>query len=199
MRVNFVAKAVYVRISAAIFVCAVLLAVCSAGAQSAPSEPNAPAAPGKPVAVTPCGVLSKTLPANDGILTDTGGVDLRPYLRRVYRIVQSSWQPLIPKEVSAPVNKSGEVMICFKLLPNGRLMEKSMVLEGRSGDEALDRAAWGAILTSIFPPLPDEFKKPYVEVRFHFMYNQDQKAAKGTRRLPRPIQLGLTAGYGAKL
>ena len=55
---------------------------------------------------------------------------------------ERTWDPLIPEEVNPPISKSGMVMIRFKVLPNGRLMD--MQLEGRSGDTALDRAAWGA-------------------------------------------------------
>jgi TonB family protein len=108
----------------------------------------------------------------------------------------------MPREVEAPVYKTGEVMICFKLLPNGRLMDKGMVLEGRSGDPALDRAAWGAIETSVFPPLPAEFKGPYIEVRFRFIYNMDRQTTV-SRKVPKAPNLlgpvGITLGYSSKL
>jgi hypothetical protein len=54
-------------------------------------------------------------------------------------------------------------------------MEGSMEQEGRSGATVLDRAAWDAITTSDYPPLPEEFKGPYLELRFLFQYNMPQK------------------------
>ena len=99
------------------------------------------------------------------------GVDFNPWLRRWYFETEHTWDPLIPDEVNPPILKQGQCMIRFKVLPNGRIMEGSMVLEGRSGDTALDRAAWGALTGSNYPPLPREFHGPYLELRAVFMYN----------------------------
>jgi outer membrane biosynthesis protein TonB len=47
-----------------------------------------------------------------------------------------------------------------------------MHLEGPSGDVALDRAAWAGITGAApFPPIPREFKGPFLELRFYFLYN----------------------------
>ncbi len=105
------------------------------------------------------------------ILSDQQGVDFNPWLRRWYFETEHTWDPLIPDEVNPPILKQGQVVIRFKVLPNGRLMEGGMVLEGRSGDTALDRAAWGALTGSNYPPLPREFHGPYLELRAVFMYN----------------------------
>ena len=49
-----------------------------------------------------------------------------------------------------------------------------MILEFPSGDVSLDRAAWGGITgASPYPPLPKEFKGPFLELRFGFYYNLD--------------------------
>jgi TonB family protein len=104
------------------------------------------------------------------ILSDTQGVDFDPYIRHIAIETERTWDPLTPDEVNPPINKRGEVMIRFKLLPNGRLIDGSMILEGSSGDVALDRAAWGALTGSNFPPLPREFHGPYLELRFLFIY-----------------------------
>jgi hypothetical protein len=61
------------------------------------------------------------------------------------------------------------------VLPNGRLMDGSLVLEGRSGDTALDRAAWGALTGSNYPPLPSDFHGPYLELRAYFLYNMQPR------------------------
>jgi outer membrane biosynthesis protein TonB len=107
------------------------------------------------------------------VLSDTQGVDFRNWLQRWHHETQNTWDPLIPDEVNPPILKSGIVAIRFKVLPNGRLMDGSMVLEGRSGDSALDRAAWGALTGSNYPPLPRDFHGPYLELRAYFLYNME--------------------------
>jgi outer membrane biosynthesis protein TonB len=106
------------------------------------------------------------------ILSDTQGVDFSSWLHRWYFETEHTWDPLIPDEVNPPILKSGAVQIRFKVLPNGRIMEGSMVLEGRSGDSGLDRAAWGALTGSSYPPLPHDFHGPYLELRALFLYNE---------------------------
>jgi len=105
------------------------------------------------------------------ILNDTQGVDFGPWLRRWHFETQKTWDPLIPDEVNPPILKKGQVLIHFKVLPDGRIMDGSMMLEGRSGDVGLDRAAWGALQGSNYPPLPKDFHGPYLELRALFMYN----------------------------
>jgi outer membrane biosynthesis protein TonB len=105
------------------------------------------------------------------VLNPEPGVDLNPWLRRWHYETQKTWDPLIPDEVNPPILKKGQVLIHFKVLPDGRLMDGSMMLEGRSGDPALDRAAWGALQGSNYPPLPKDFHGPYLELRALFIYN----------------------------
>ena len=105
------------------------------------------------------------------VLSDTQGVDFSNWLIRWHRETEHTWDPLIPDEVNPPILKQGQVQIRFKVLPNGRIMDGSMILEGRSGDTGLDRAAWGALTGSNYPPLPREFHGPYLELRAIFMYN----------------------------
>ena len=107
------------------------------------------------------------------ILSDTQGVDFSSWLQRWHYETRRTWDPLIPDEVNPPILKSGMVAIRFKVLPNGRLMDGSLVLEGRSGDTALDRAAWGALTGSNYPPLPRDFHGPYLELRAFFFYNME--------------------------
>lgn len=119
----------------------------------------------------PLGGLARHPGAGSGaqILSDTQGVDFSGWLRRWYFETERTWDPLIPDEVNPPILKSGQVQIRFKVLPNGQVTD--MQLEGRSGDSALDRAAWGAIAGSNYPSLPREFHGPYLELRAVFMYN----------------------------
>lgn len=105
------------------------------------------------------------------VLSDTQGVDFSSWLNRWHHETERTWDPLIPDEVNPPILKTGAVQIRFKVLPNGRIMEGSMILEGRSGDTGLDRAAWGALTGSNYPPLPHDFHGPYLELRALFLYN----------------------------
>ena len=107
-------------------------------------------------------------------LSDLQGVDFSAWKQRFDNEMIRSWYPLIPEEVKPPIGKRGIVVVRFKILPNGRVMPGSMTLDGRSGDTALDRAAWGAITSSNYPPMPREFHGPYVEMRATFLYNINQ-------------------------
>jgi TonB family protein len=104
------------------------------------------------------------------VLSDTQGIDFSSWLSRWHYITQMTWDPLIPDEVNPPILKSGMVAVRFKVLPNGQVTD--MQLDGRSGDTGLDRAAWGAITGSSYPPLPRDFHGPYLELRAYFLYNQ---------------------------
>lgn len=121
----------------------------------------------------PTGGLSMHPGASGGvqILSPTNGVDFSSWLARWHYDTERTWDPLIPDEVNPPINKAGVVAIEFKVLPNGRLMPDSVHLVGRSGDTALDRAAWGALTGSSYPPLPSDFHGPYLELRAYFLYN----------------------------
>jgi TonB family protein len=112
-------------------------------------------------------------PGNVGgfdVLSDTMGVDFGPYLSRLKFLIEHSWWPLIPEEAMPPLNKKGVTMIRFRIGKDGSL--QVMNLDGRSGTTSLDRAAWGGVTgASPFPPLPKEFKGPYLEIRGAFLYN----------------------------
>jgi TonB family protein len=144
-------------------------ATMAARAQSTPAEsPKPESAPAKAGDAKP-----KLSQGGVEILSDTQGVDFKQWLKRWHEITKKTWDPLIPDEVRPPAAKSGMVAIRFKVLPNGRLMDRSLVLEIRSGDTALDRAAWGALTGSNYPPLPREFHGPSLEMRAYFMYNME--------------------------
>src|ERR1700722_2904029 len=111
--------------------------------------------------------------ANTGVdvLSDTMGVDFGPYLRRILADIKRTWIPLIPEEARPPLNKQGETLIRFTILPDGRIA--AMSLDGSSQDTAIDRAAWGGITgVGQFPPLPANFKGPNLELRIDFLVNK---------------------------
>jgi TonB family protein len=93
-------------------------------------------------------------------------------MSRVIAATKRSWYPIIPESARPPLDKQGRVGIRFKIYPDGSV--KEMILEFPSGDVSLDRAAWGGITgASPYPPLPKEFKGPFLELRFGFFYNID--------------------------
>lgn len=105
------------------------------------------------------------------ILSDTMGVDFNPYLRRILHDIYVTWLPLIPEEARPPLNKQGETLIRFTILPDGRI--GAMHLDGSTQDQAIDRAAWGSITgVGQFPPLPKEFHGPNLELRIHYFVNK---------------------------
>ena len=104
------------------------------------------------------------------ILSDTQGWDYAPYIERVVQEVRAHWYELIPESAEM---KKGKLAIEFAITREGSVV--NMHLVATSGDVALDRAAWGGINGSNpFQPLPNEFKGPYLELRFRFYYNPDQ-------------------------
>ena len=114
----------------------------------------------------------QAMKAGADILSDTMGVDFGPYMHRVIEATRHAWYPIIPESARPPLDKQGRVGIRFKILPDGSV--KEMILEFPSGDVSLDRAAWGGITgASPYPPLPKDFRGPFLELRFGFYYNLD--------------------------
>jgi len=104
------------------------------------------------------------------VLSDTQGVDFGPYLQRILQDVRENWYHLIPESAEM---KKGKLTIEFAISKDGRVLDMRRVAS--SGDDALDRAAWGGISASNpFPPLPSEFTGPYLALRFRFFYNPDK-------------------------
>jgi TonB family protein len=105
------------------------------------------------------------------ILSDVQGVDFGPYIRRILGDIKRNWIPLIPEEARPPLNKQGETLIRFTILPDGRIA--AMNLDGSSQDQAIDRACWGGITgVGQFPPLPANFHGPNLELRIDFLTNK---------------------------
>ncbi len=106
------------------------------------------------------------------ILSDTQGVNFNPYLRRILQEIYDQWIPLIPEEARPPLRKSGVTMVRFTILPDGTI--GAMHLDGSTHDDALNKAAWGSITgVGQFPALPSQFHGPNLELRIHYLVNQD--------------------------
>jgi outer membrane biosynthesis protein TonB len=164
------------RIPIALFVAALF---CAASAVEAQTAPSAAPLPEPPTAAS--GQLNLQKPIGGvQLLSDTEGVDFKPYLEQWQRISEAAWQPLISNVDASEKGGSGlqpgTVAIRFKILPNGKLMDESLVLDERSGQTTLDKAAWQSVTNSAYPALPEEFQGPYLELRAYFHY--DKQPAK---------------------
>ena len=154
-----------------------ILLFCSVavfGQSSAPPpEPKADPQVGSPRPETPSKDFGLGTGAHErsvggvGILSDTQGVDFGPYIKSMMDKVKNQWYKLIP---SSAEYKKGKLAIEFAIARDGTLADMRLI--ATSGDVALDRPAWGAITQSgPFPPLPSNFKGPYLAVRARFSYN----------------------------
>jgi TonB family protein len=104
------------------------------------------------------------------ILTPTDGVDFNSYLNRLVAKVRQNWMAVMPE--SAYLGDQGVVGITFRINADGSFPADSLVMERTSGKTPLDTAAASAIrASSPFEPLPPQFKRPYIELRFGFYYN----------------------------
>lgn len=104
------------------------------------------------------------------MLTDTEGVDFNDYFRRIYYIVKGNWEAVMPPSVS--LGEQGIVSLHVKIMRDGSVPDPEPIMLYGSGKEPLDRAAVSSIRASNpFPPLPAQFKGPYIEVRYTYYYN----------------------------
>jgi TonB family protein len=140
------------------------------------------------------------------VLTDTMGVDFKPYLQKVLHDIRKNWYNLIPEEARAPLMKKGKVTIEFAILKDGTVV--GMRLISTSGNVALDRGAWEGITASNpFPPLPTEFGGKYIGLRFGFYYNPDKAelavsspaSPTGQSSSKSGIKVSISQPYGAEV
>jgi outer membrane biosynthesis protein TonB len=130
-----------------------------------PAPPAMPGGPGQEGGPGP-GYLSGSIQ----ILTPTDGVDFTSYIARLLAIVKRNWYAVMPE--SARLGDRGRVMLRFRIMRNGDLPGGNPILEITSGKRPLDRAAEAAITASNpFDPLPGAYTRPYIELRFVFLYN----------------------------
>ena len=109
------------------------------------------------------------------ILSDTQGVDFNPYLQKILREIYETWLPLIPEEARPPLNKQGEALIRFTIMPDGSI-GANMALDGSTHDDAINKSCWGSITgVGQFPPLPKQFTGPNLELRIHYLVNKEPK------------------------
>ena len=104
------------------------------------------------------------------VLSDTQGVNFKPYINSVRHKIHATWIPLLPAEVRPPERHPGATSIRFTINPDGTIAATR--LDDSSDDDLLDRAAWGAITgVGKFLPLPEKFHGSNLELRVHFNVN----------------------------
>ncbi len=104
------------------------------------------------------------------MLTDPQGVDFQSYLQRVYVTVKRNWFAVMPASVE--LGEKGIVVLTFKIMRDGSVPSNEPEIQGYSGKEPLDRAAYSSVRASNpFEPLPAQFKGPYIELRYRYYYN----------------------------
>jgi TonB family protein len=108
--------------------------------------------------------------AGASIISPTDGVDFDSYLRRLVAKVRQNWIAVMPESVY--LGDQGVVAITFRINADGSFPADSLNLDRSSGKDPLDTAAMAAIRSSSpFEPLPPQFKRQFIELRFGFYYN----------------------------
>ena len=155
------------RLAVAVFLS---LTAVAAAAQEKSQTNSAESDPGNAKAAATQMPEKPTIRGGMEVLTDTQGVDFKPYLSKVLATIRQNWYQLIPEDARPPLLKQGDVSLEFVILKDGKVAGMRVVKP--TGDLSLDRAAWDAITASApFAALPQEFHGPFLGLRFHFYYN----------------------------
>src|SRR5437879_5352071 len=105
-----------------------------------------------------------------GLLIPEEGDGLGTYHNRVYVTVKRNWFAVMPGSVE--LGEKGIVVLTFKIMRDGSVPSAEPVIQRNSGKEPLDRAAYSSERASNpFEPLPPQFKGPYIELRYTYLYN----------------------------
>jgi TonB family protein len=105
------------------------------------------------------------------VLSETRGFDMGPYMKNIIARVRTTWFSLVPTSARWPIKDRGHVSIDFRVMKDGHV--EDVKYHETSGNEGMDRAAYGAITGfGPMPSFPEEFQCEFVRMRFHFYYNQ---------------------------
>lgn len=89
---------------------------------------------------------------------------MRDYYIVLYNIVSANWN--MPPEKLLTGKKKLEAVFLIRIDRAGRVIESKF--ERESGENLFDQSAEKAVKRSAFPPLPDVFQGPYIEVGLRF-------------------------------
>jgi TonB family protein len=108
------------------------------------------------------------------ILSPTEGVDFGSYIANLTFKVREVWYADMPKDVY--LGAKGRCSVTFRISAGGKIDQVS--LESSSGMASLDEAAMKSLRdTDPMDPLPAQFKAPYMQLRFTYLYNLGSKGA----------------------
>lgn len=101
--------------------------------------------------------------------SDPQGADFRPYLAQILAIVKRNWFSVLPESARLGVLR-GHTVLQFVVNQDGSIPK--LVIASPSGLDPLDRAAVaGLSMSNPLPPLPKDFKGPFIRLQFSFNYN----------------------------
>jgi TonB family protein len=104
------------------------------------------------------------------LLTKAEEKDLKRYIQAVYSSVIQQWYADMPESIM--LGEPGRNVLKFRILQDGTVPKDYSVMELSSERKNLDEASMRAILkASPFKHLPEQFSKPFIELRFSFYYN----------------------------
>jgi TonB family protein len=104
------------------------------------------------------------------MLSPTEGLDWSSYLQRVYEAVKRNWYAIMPESVE--LGEKGVVVLTFRIMKDGSVPGTEPIINRNSGKEPLDRAAYSSVRASNpFEPLPSQYSRSYIELRFTYLYN----------------------------
>ena len=157
--------------------CVLGLMVASAvagGAQEVSAGGSAQGSGGAQVMDQTAGDKEAQLSQGVEVLTDAPGVNLKAYLKEVLGQIYAQWTPLVPADARPPKSQQGMTRIRIRINRDGTIAE--MRLDGSTYDNALNHAAWASIKSvGHLPPLPREFHGSNLELRIHFLVNQQDE------------------------
>ena len=108
------------------------------------------------------------------LLTPTAGVDFSQYTTKMSKDLKKHWFAVMPE--AALAGEKGKTVVRFQIRSDGTI--ENISLEDGSGEDSLDQAAMRAIRdSSPLDPLPSNFKRPYMTLRFIFLYNMSTSQA----------------------
>ena len=104
------------------------------------------------------------------MLTDTKGIDFKPYIHNVYLSVKKSWFASMPPSVGK--GQQGVNAVEFRILQDGNVPKDFLKMTSASGKNDFDAASVQAVREAApFSHLPEKFSQPFITLRFTFYYN----------------------------
>jgi protein TonB len=130
------------------------------------SAPQAPVTAPDPARVSPPPPAPRGVPT--GSIQGSGVVTLAAsdfpfawYLRQLQNKIGERWDP--------HARDGAQPLVVFDIARDGKI--RGLTVEKTSGNVLYDQAALRAITDATpFPPLPEEFKEPYLRVHLNFVY-----------------------------